>query len=266
MDHTASSTATGRVAIVVGAGPGIGRACALALARDGFDVVVAARREGPLTALAAEVAGLTGRRVEAVVTDLADAGSCRDLVAAALARFGRVDALVTVATAGGGRTPLDRTDWDDWRHAFEVNVVGTMEVSRSAGRAMAERGGGAIVHIGTFGTHSLPPRQAAYTATKQAALAASKTLAKELGPSGVRVNVVTPGYVTGEPLDALFASVADRSGEPVAAVSERFASTAALRRHVEPEDIAATVAFLCSDASRGITGVEIPVTAGQHPL
>jgi len=258
--------ANGRVAVVVGAGPGIGRACALAFARSGADVVVAARRAEPLRALATEIATASGRRVEPVPTDLGDTASCVALVAAALDRFGRIDALVTVATTGGGRAPVEQADWDDWRRAFEVNVIGTMEVSRCAGRAMAATGGGSIVHIGTFGTHSLPPRQAAYTSTKQAAIAASKTLAKELGPSGVRVNVVTPGYVDGDNLDALFGSVAERSGESLAVVSERFAATAALRRHVSPQDIAATVAFLCSEGARGITGVEIPVTAGQHPL
>lgn len=256
----------GRVAMVVGAGPGIGRACALAFALAGADVVVAARRAEPLEALATEVAELTGRRVEPVVADLSDTTSCVALVDAAVERLGGVDALVTVATAGGGQVAVEDADWDLWRRAFEVNVIGTMEVSRAAARSMAGRGGGSIVHVGTFGTHALPPRQAAYTSTKQAALSASKTLAKEVGPAGTRVNMVTPGYVEGENLDQLFQSVADRSGESLAEVSTRMARTAALRRHVTPEDIAETVLFLCSDRGRGITGVEIPVTAGQHPL
>lgn len=256
----------GQVALVVGAGPGIGRACALAFARAGADVALAARRIGPLTELAAEVAGLTGRQVEPFVVDLAEVSSCVAAIDAVVARFGRIDSLVTVATAGGGLTPVDRADWDVWRHAFEVNVIGTFETSRAAARSMAANGGGAIVHVGTFGTHSLPPRQAAYTSTKQAMESASRTLAKELGPSNIRVNVVTPGYTTGEPLDQLFRSAAERSGETVEQASARFASTAALRRHVDPADIAEATLFLCSDRARNITGVEIPVTAGQHPL
>jgi NAD(P)-dependent dehydrogenase (short-subunit alcohol dehydrogenase family) len=225
---------------------------------------VAARREGPLRELAADVAGATGRRVEAVPADLGDVASCQALVASAVERFGGVDALVNVATLGGGRTTVDEADWDHWRRAFEVNVIGTLEISRSAARSMAARGGGAIVQISTFGAHSMPPRQAAYTATKQAMVTASRTLAKELGRANIRVNVVTPGYTTGPNLDALFRGVADRTGEDVAAVSERMAATAALRRHVDPEDIAAAVLFLCSDGARTITGVEIPVTAGQQ--
>lgn len=256
----------GQVAMVVGAGPGIGRACALAFALAGADVVVSARRSDPLHELAIELTSLTGRRVEPVVADLGDVDSGRAAVERAVERLGGIDSLVTVATAGGGTTPVDRAEWDMWRTAFEVNVIGTMEVSRAAARSMVTRGGGAIVHIGTFGTHSLPPRQAAYTSTKQAMEAASRTLAKELGPSNVRVNVVTPGYTTGEPLDALFRSAAERSGETPEQASARFASTAALRRHVDPADIAEAVLFLCSDRARNITGIEIPVTAGQHPL
>ncbi len=256
----------GKVALVAGAGPGIGKACAVAFAEAGADVVVAARRAEPLAELAAEVAAQTGRRIEPIVADLGDVDSCRALVDAAVQRLGGIDALVTVATAGNGQVTIDEADWDVWRRAFEVNVVGTFELSRAAARSMATRGGGAIVHISTFGTHALPPRQASYTATKQAAASASRTLAKELGPANIRVNVVTPGYTTGAPLDALFQKVADRSGETLAQVSARYARTAALRRHVDPEDIAEAVLFLCSPRGAAITGVEIPVTAGQHPL
>jgi NAD(P)-dependent dehydrogenase (short-subunit alcohol dehydrogenase family) len=119
------------------------------------------------------------------------------------------------------------------------------------------------VQIGTFGTSSLPPRQARYNAAKQAMVSASQTLAKELGRSNIRVNVVTPGYTTGPNLDALFQSVADHTGETWDEASRRFAKTAALRRHVDPADIAEAVVFLAGPRSRNITGVELPVTAGQ---
>lgn len=253
----------GKVAIVVGAGPGIGRACALAFAGAGAEVVVAARRPEPLAALAADVAAATGRAVEPVATDLADVASCRALVEAAVERFGGVDVVVTVATFSGGQVPVDEADWDLWRRAFEVNVVGTLEVSRSAARSMVARGGGSIVHVSTFGTTSLPPKMASYTATKQAMVGASRTLAKELGRHNVRVNIVTPGYTTGPNLDAMFERAAEHSGEDAAALSARAARTAALRRHVDPEDIAEAVLFLASDRARNITGVDLPVTAGQ---
>jgi len=247
----------GKVALVVGAGPGIGRACAVAFRREGADVAVAARRVPELEELASEIGAL------AVPADLADVSSCRALVDGVIDRLGGVDVLVNVATLGGGRTSIDETDWEQWRRAFEVNVVGTLEVSRCAARSMAARGGGSIVQISTFGTHSMPKRQASYTATKQAMVTATLTLAKELGPSNIRVNIVTPGYTTGPPLDALFEATAARSGQTAAEVSAHLASTASLRRHVDPEDIAEAVLFFASDRARNITGVELPVTAGQ---
>lgn len=254
----------GKVAVVVGAGPGIGRACALAFAEAGADVVVAARREGPLRAMADELAAATGRAVEPVVTDLGEIASCRALVDAAVARFGGVDVLVNVATLGGGHAPIDEADWDVWVRAFQVNVLGTLEVSRMAARSMTSRGGGSIVQVSTFGTFARPVFQAGYTSTKLAMVNASLTLAKELGRHNVRVNIVTPGYTTGPNLDTLFEGVAQRTGESVEEVSTRLARTASLRRHVDPEDIAEAVLFLSSDRARNITGVEIPVTAGQN--
>ncbi len=248
----------GDVAIVAGAGPGIGRACAELFAAAGARVVVGARNEERLRALASELG------VEAIPFDMGHAGSCRALVDATIDRFGGVDVLVNVATQGGGRDPIDSADWDDWRRAFEVNVIGTLELSRSAARSMAARGGGSIIQIGTFGTTSLPLRQARYTSTKEALVSASMTLAKELGPANVRVNVVTPGYTTGPNLDALFGGVAERTGESLEEVSTRFARTADLRRHVDPNDVAEAVLFLAGPRARNITGVELPVTAGQH--
>ena len=252
------------VAIVVGAGEGIGRACALRLAEGGADVVVAARREAPLRALAESLAAETGRRVLPIPMDLARVEQCTGLVERAVEELGRVDSVVNVATAGSARAPVEKSDWDDWRQAFEVNVVGTLEVSRAAARRMKEQGGGgSIVQIGSIGLQVLRRSLGSYTSTKSAMIVASRTLAREMGPHGVRVNVVTPGYVTGPPLTANFQALADRTGQELDAVVRQAASTAALRRHVDPEDIAAVVQFLCSDAGRNVTGVEIPVDAGQ---
>jgi NAD(P)-dependent dehydrogenase (short-subunit alcohol dehydrogenase family) len=180
-----------------------------------------------------------------------------------LDRFGRLDVLVNVATFGGEHQLVDEADWESWRRAFEVNVVGTLELSRSAARLMGASGGGSIVQISTEGTRALPSGRARYTATKAAMASASLTLAKELGPSGVRVNVVTPGFTTGPPLDALIAGVAQRRGISMEEASQHLAASAALRRHVEPADVAEAVLFLAGPGARTITGVELPVTAGR---
>ena len=255
----------GKVAIVAGAGPGIGRACATALRREGADVVVAARDAARLEAMAFEMAatGPSGTHVLPIAFDFADSASCQVLVDETLARTGRIDILVNVATAGGETTAVDEGEWDSWRRAFEVNVIGTMELSRLAAHAMAPNPGGSIVQIGTIGTRALPPGRGRYTATKSAMVAASFTMAKELGRAHVRVNVVTPGFVTGAPLDAMIGSIATRTGERVDEVSARMAAGASLRRHVDPADVAEAVVFLAGPGGRNITGIELPVTAGR---
>ena len=169
-----------------------------------------------------------------------------------LAQFGGIDILINVATAGGEHAPIDEGGWESWRRAFEVNVIGTLELSRLAARAM-RRGrtdGGSIIQIGTIGTHALPTGRARYTATKQAMVTASLTLAKELGPANVRVNVVTPGFTTGEPLSAMIGSIATRTGESPDEVSARMAAGAALGRHVEPVDVAEAAVFLAGPGAR----------------
>jgi 3-oxoacyl-[acyl-carrier protein] reductase len=252
----------GKVAVVAGAGPGIGRACALAFARSGAEVVVAARRPEALSALADEVAATTGRRTLAAPTDVGDLAQCRQLIETTVAEFGRIDAVVNVATYGGGFNAVDQMDFDEYRRAFEVNVLGTLEISRSAARHMRASGGGSIVQISTLGVRGLLEKQAAYISTKAAMVAASLIMAKEVGRYGVRVNIVTPGYTTGEPLDRMFAEIAARRGRTAEEVSAEAASRSALRRHVDPEDIAAAVLWLASPAARTITGDEITVSAG----
>ena len=255
---------TGKVAIITGAGPGVGRASALALAADGADLALAARQTEPLEELAAEVAAATGRRVIAVPTDIAHHDSAAALADTAAEELGRVDAVVNVATLGGAvRSTVTDMDWGDYRRAVEVNVIGTLEVSRRAAEHMKAVGGGSIVQISTLSTHSVPEKMAVYTSTKSAMHTASMVMARELGPHNIRVNIVTPGYITGDRLDAMWQRIADQTDKSAQQVSDRAARSAALNRHVDPEDIAETVLFLASERGRGVTGVEIRVDAGQ---
>lgn len=253
----------GQVCLIVGAGEGIGRACAEAFALAGAVVALVARDEQRLAALAAEVGRSTGGRTVAIAADLGQPGAGQAILGRVLTEAGRIDSVVAVATRAGRGALID-IDMAQLREAFEVNVIGTLDVSRCAARAMAEAGrGGSIVLVSTLGTHSLPEKQAPYTATKAAMVSASKTMAKELGPSGIRVNVVTPGYVNGPPLDSLFASIAERRGVDPSEASREMAATAALRRHVDPADIAQAALFLSGPSARNITGVELRVDAGQ---
>ena len=254
----------GNVAIIVGAGPGIGRACAQRLGDAGADLVLVARRPEALRALANDVRKSTGRQVLALPGDLGDVDACKGLISEAVKTLGRVDIVVNVATYSSGADPVIDADWQAWRTAFEVNVVGTLEVSRCAARSMQEQGGGAIVQIATLGMHSLVPKRAAYNSTKQAMVTASKTMARELGRHGIRVNIVTPGFTTGEGLDQLWSEIGESTGRSAADIEKAAAQTAALKRHVDPEDIADAVYFLASPRAKNVTGMEIIVDAGQH--
>ncbi|MEM9177022.1 MAG: SDR family oxidoreductase, partial [Myxococcota bacterium] len=119
-----------------------------------------------------------------------------------------------------------------------------------------------IVNIGTLATTALQPQNGEYSSTKLAMVGLSKTLAREMGSQNVRVNVVTPGYTTGEPLDALFEAMGAHAGITGEEMSDRIARGVTLKRHVDPDDVAEACVYLGSDRARNVTGVELHVTAG----
>ena len=253
----------GRVAIVSGAGEGIGRSSALALAGDGADVALGARRPEQLERVAEEVRAL-GRRALCVPTDIADLDRCRALVASTVDAFGRLDALVNVAALSVAESRVEDVEHGDWQRALDVNLFGTMEVSRACLPHLRSAGGGAIVQISTLSTRTTPPRLAPYVSAKLAMIGASLSLARDVGRDNIRVNVVVPGYVTGPHLDVLFAGYAERRGASVEEVFAEAAGQSVLRRIPSPDDVAEAVLFLASGRSAGITGVQIDVNAGLH--
>lgn len=256
-----SGSLDGRVAVVAGAGEGIGLATALALAGEGADLVLGARRAEPLRELADRVAARTGRKVLAVPTDIADRDACHALVGAAADGLGRVDAVVNVATYNpSGR--VEDLDRDEYRKAFDVNVLGVLEVSRAALPHMRAVGGGSIVQISTEAPRMKLPYMAAYASTKMAMEIASATMAREVGRDNIRVNVVVAGYTDNAKLAKYLEEVAERRGLTAEEVRTEFASSAALRRITQPEDIAEAVLFLASPRSRGMTGTVTHVTSG----
>lgn len=260
--HTPTPAVSTRVALISGVGDGIGRACALALAADGADLVLGARDAGRLERIADEVRAL-GRRVIAVPTDITEPEAVATLVAAGPGSFGRLDVVVNVAARSGGRRPVEQLDADELRRSFEVNVVGTLEVSRLAVPHLRAAGGGSIVQISALSAHTRLPGLADYTASKSAMVTASLTLAREVGRDGIRVNVVVPGYTTGDGLDRYLDSIAERRGSTRAEVEREILRSSALRRFPEPSDIAEAVAWFASDRSRAVTGQQLHVNAGE---
>lgn len=232
---------TRRVLVTGGAG-GIGRACADLFLAEGMEVVVT-DLPGALAELAPHP------RLTAVPADVTSAGE----VAALAERLGTVDALVNAAGILQDIVSLAELGDAEHRLVWEVNYWGTFHCCRSFGAGMARRGGGAIVNVSSINAFRGTPLLA-YAPGKAAINALTVCLAGELGPAGVRVNAVAPGFTLTRKLrDKLDAGLRN----PV-----RIVEAAALRRFVEPEEVAQAVAFLVSDRAAAITGVCLPVDAG----
>jgi NAD(P)-dependent dehydrogenase (short-subunit alcohol dehydrogenase family) len=253
---------SGKVAVVAGVGPGLGRAVALALAAAGAEVVVAARDEGRVADLATEVAA-GGGSATAVRADITDAADRRRVVDAAVDAHGRLDVLVGNAFAMGPmRRALD-LEPDDWRAVLEVNVVGTVALATEVARWMVDHGGGSIVLVGSQAARRPAPRRGPYAASKAALLVAAQVLAAELGPAGVRVNTVVPGPIWGEALEGHYRGVAERRGVDEAEVLREVVADVALRRIASADEVAAAIVFLASDRASGITGQSLDVNCGN---
>jgi len=252
-----------RVAIVSGVGPGMGRSIALACAREGAHVVLAARTAAALESVAAEVRGL-GRRPLAVPTDVARPEDCRRLAEAAHAELGRVDVLVNNAFRAAPYDTVEHASMDDWRRIFDVNLFGSVQLSQAVVPLMRTQGGGSIIMINSMSMRLVEPRFGGYAASKGALVTAVQTMARELGADGIRVNSVVPGYIWGPALEGYFKQLAVEQGTTPEAVYKAVASRTALGRIPDADDIAGAIVFLASDLARAITGQALDVNAGHY--
>jgi NAD(P)-dependent dehydrogenase (short-subunit alcohol dehydrogenase family) len=253
---------TGRVSIISGIGPGLGRELALSFARAGSEVVIGARTQANLDELEVELAK-EGFACLSVRTDITDAAACQHLVDATLERHGKLDVLVNNAFALGPWKAMLDSDLDEWRDALEVNVIGTMRLSLAAVRAMEPRGGGAIVMINSQAMRRSAPLRGSYAASKAALLSATQTLANEVGRLGIRVNSVVPGHIWGPALEGYFAERAAKKGVDPEAFYDEVAKDLALRRIPTGAEVAAAAVFLASDAASAITGQALDVNGGN---
>jgi NAD(P)-dependent dehydrogenase (short-subunit alcohol dehydrogenase family) len=251
----------GRVVVVSGVGPGLGRALALRCAAAGADLVLAARTEARLVDVAKEVTDL-GRRAVTVPTDITEDDACAHLVATATQTYGRVDTLVNNAFSMPPLGDLGTVDLDGVRAGFEVNVLAALRLTRLFTPALTEARGSVVMINSSVLRHSRRPF-GAYKMAKASLLAAAQSLATELGPRGVRVNSVAPGYIWADMLRAYFGYLADQRGVPAQQIYDETAAECDLRRLPEPDDIADTVVFLASDLARAITGHCLDVNCGE---
>lgn len=250
-----------KVVVIAGVGPGLGRALALRCAQAGADVVLAARTASRLAEVAKEVAQL-GRRAVPVETDITGDAACRRLVEETLESCGRVDGLVNNAFAIPPLTDLTETDLDAVRAAFETNALGALRLTRLFAPALADYGGSVVMINSAVLRHSRRP-YGAYKMSKTALLALAQSLSTELGPQGVRVNTVAPGYIWADSLKWYFDYLARERGVSAQDVYDETAATIDLRRLPEPDEIADAVVFMLSPLARAVTGQCLDVNGGE---
>lgn len=252
---------SGKVALVSGAGPGLGRAIGTALAAHGAAVVFT-DVDAAVVSSTVDVVTAAGGVAIGRVADICDRAACDAAVAAALDRFGRLDVLVNDAYDGGDHRRFADADLARWRRTTDVNVFGTLTMTQAALGALGVRGG-SVVMVCTHGVDVIQPGFGAYTASKAALAHHVKLLAAELGARQVRVNGVFPGPIWGANLEGFLAAQAASRGVETAVVVDEFRAKNALGALVTADAVADCVVFLASDLSRTLTGQALYANAGE---
>jgi NAD(P)-dependent dehydrogenase (short-subunit alcohol dehydrogenase family) len=261
MSGASSGVLAGRSALVTGGASGIGRIIALRLAAAGAEVAITSRDTDRLAATLDELRA-AGATAHGVALDLDDTDAPAHAVGEAIERFGKLDVVVANSGVGGPTAPLWEVDVADFEATFDVNVRGTFLVLKAAAQHMVPRGSGSVVVIGSMTGKRPLLNRSPYAASKLALVGLVRTFAGEAGPHGVRVNLISPGFVSGPRLDWVVRGQAESRGLSEEEVRAEMTADTPLRRFTAPEDVADTAVHLASDRSAGITGADINVSAG----
>ncbi|HJR25810.1 MAG TPA: SDR family oxidoreductase [Acidimicrobiales bacterium] len=257
----------GKVAIVSGIGPGMGRDISLLFAEHGADLVLGARGVEKCEAVAEEVRAL-GRKAEPVTLDVTDRASCEAAVETAVRSFGGVDVLVNNAFQDGNRKSFEASlakdpDLGSWRATMDVNLWGTLAMTAATVPAMKARGGGHIVMVNSMSAKRIEPNFGAYAASKAALETASKSLAVELGEFGIRVNSIHPGYIWSEKVEWYLGYLGEKEGITGEEKYAQLAGETCLKYLPHSSEIAGSVLFFASDLSKPVTGQSLGVNCGH---
>ncbi|HEV2182800.1 MAG TPA: SDR family oxidoreductase [Candidatus Acidoferrales bacterium] len=246
---------SGKVAIITGGGTGIGRACALALAREGAKVGLAARRRDKLEAVTREIVAADGEAL-AVECEVTDKASVEHAVRAVEERFGKLHIIINNAGAVHVGS-VEETSDDDWNRVIAVNLTGTFLMSRAGMPALRRAGGGSIINIGSYLGIVVIKQRAAYCASKGGVTLLTKAMALDHAHENIRVNCICPAMVETE----MALGAISRATDP-AAYRRLRESQIPMGRIGRPEDVANLALYLASDESSWMTGVAFPLDGG----
>ena len=244
----------GKTALVTGASRGIGEASARALAAAGARVLLCGRTVSDLERVAADLASNYEGDPVIFEADLSPPGAGTELAERVIAATGGVDILVNNAGIPMRRTPEKLTE-EDFDLVFSINVRSLLMLTLGLGPQMVERGGGSVINISSIASLRGPLGRVAYAGTKGAVDAMTRALAADWGPSGIRVNAISPGLIT--------TAIWEESRRTVPGLTEQLEERIALKRWGEGSDVADVVVFFASDASRYVTGEVIAVDGGM---
>ncbi len=251
----------GRTALVTGASRGIGFAVALGLARAGANVAIVARSTGPLEDARQRLIAETGRRILAIIGDVADAGCALDAVSRAQETLGVVDILVNNAGGPPPKAFMDTT-FSDWQGAIAQNLLSVIWFSQAVVPGMRARQWGRMVTIASTSAKEPIPGMVLSNATRAGVVAVAKTMSLELSRFGITVNTICPGPTHTERANALIEERTQREGLSREEVISRIVASVPVGRMARPEEVAAVIVFLASEQASYINGAVIPVDGG----
>jgi NAD(P)-dependent dehydrogenase (short-subunit alcohol dehydrogenase family) len=253
----------GKVAIVTGAGGGIGRAIALRFAREGARVALAGPTEEKIKAVEKEI--LDGsRHAFAVRADVAEEADVEHLVTVTLKKFSRIDILVNNAGIAGPTALVPNVSREDWDRTFAVNLTGAFLCAKHVLPRLIDQRSGCIINITSIAGLQAYAYRSPYCASKWGMIGLTQTLAEEGGRYGVTANAIAPGPVRGPRIERVIRNRAEEMKLPYEQVVSQYVEPTALKRMVEEEDIAAMSVFLASDEGGNITGETLNISAGYR--
>lgn len=260
MSNENSHLLAGKRAVVTGAGRGIGRSIALALAQAGANVAVTARTHLEIEQLVAEIQAM-GCQSLAITCDVTDPEQVTHMATTLTQGLGGVDILVNNAGNAGSHKFLNHPD-ELWHRMLTINLTSVYYVTKAFIPALIDQRYGRIINIASIASRVGGSYIAAYTAAKHGVLGLTRALAVELMPYNITVNAICPGYVDTPMTDASVSNIVSRTGMTESQAREALESTSPQKRLIEPQEVAAIAVFLAQDINRGITGQAINIDGG----